>query len=117
MWCPSFRRSGHRSCRRAISPVPGLRPAQFLCLHGASPCSLYAVESLKQVRQCALWNSRTRVANLQLDRVADRFYRHRNLALKCEFESVRDEIQNNLLPHITIDENRLGEWLACDLVD
>ena len=54
--------------------------------------------------------SRTR----ELDAVAARPQRDLDLAVERELEGVREKIQHDLLPHVAVDVDRLGERLAID---
>src|ERR1700742_3786242 len=37
-----------------------------------------------------------------------------DFAFKCGFKRIRQEVEDDLLPHLTIDINRCGQWPAID---
>ncbi len=74
----------------------------------------YALEALEQLRQIGLGDTDARVADAELDALAARSQGHLDLAVERELESVREKIQDDLLPHVAVDVGRLVERLAID---
>jgi hypothetical protein len=82
----------------------------------AAVLALDSVKSLEQPGQFFLGNSHSRVLHAQLHApVAGRFaQRNRNLTFEGVLESVRDQIENDLLPHVAVDKGRRRHRLAID---
>src|ERR1700747_354609 len=74
-----------------------------------------AMETLEHARQFLLGNADPGVANAQFDVIADLLQRNRDRTFEGELESVRNQIEDNLLPHGAVDEHRVGEWRAVQL--
>ena len=80
----------------------------------ARPTVLDAVEALEHAGQVCLGNANAGVGHLQLDAIAAPAQFHRNPALERELEGVRQQVEENLLPHIPIDEHRFRQGIAVD---
>jgi hypothetical protein len=76
------------------------------------PRALDTIEPLKQVGQLGFRDADAAIAHRKLHRILNLSERYYDFTLKGVFECVGDKIQNDLLPHFTIDINRLGEPLA-----
>src|SRR5262249_48839462 len=74
----------------------------------------HALESLEHLRQLDCGDAYSGIANRQLDAVASAPQADLDFALERELESVREKIQNDLLPHVAVDVDRFGERLAID---
>ena len=74
-----------------------------------------AVEALEQPRQLVLRHADAGVRDLEQRRVAvARAARTATLPVERELERVREQVEDDLLPHLAIDETRLAERLAVD---
>ena len=74
-----------------------------------------AMETLEHARQFLLGNADAGIANAQFDVIADLVQRNRDRTFEGELESVRNQIEDNLLPHGAVDEHRVGEGRAVQL--
>jgi hypothetical protein len=72
------------------------------------------VEALEDARQLALGDAGAGVAHREHSLPALGADRDRDLAVESELEGVGDEIEDDLLPHVTVDIDRLGKWRAVD---
>src|SRR5579859_3227333 len=67
------------------------------------------VKAIKQVRNFLRWNSDAGVANPEFCSTAHLRQSYLNLSLECELKRVRNQIQNDLLPHVAI---HVGDFLG-----
>ena len=72
------------------------------------------VETLEHPRQVGLGNTDAGVADTELDAIGVPSQCDRDATLERELEGVRQEIQENLLPHLAIDMDRLWQRIALD---
>src|ERR1700728_2736780 len=70
---------------------------------GAAANVRNAVEAIEQARNFLGRNSNARVAHIEFSRAAHLLQTNLNLTCKCELECVRDQIEDDLLPHVPID--------------
>ncbi len=104
--------------------LAAMQPDQFLnqreadaaAFEAAALRALHAVEALEEPRQFLFGNADAGVAHLDdggpaVGRDADR---DRDLAGKGELEGVREQVQQNLLPHLAIDIDRLRQRRAIE---
>ena len=75
---------------------------------------LDAVEAFEHAGKVGLRNADAGIADTQLDKVAGRSEFDVDLALKCELEGVRQQIQEDLLPHLPIHVDGFGQGIAID---
>src|SRR5262245_17192119 len=75
------------------------------------------MKSLEQTRQLRGRNSGTGIADRDLGGSAIRRRLHfdRDLARKGKLERIGQKIEDDLLPHVPIDEDRLRQWWAGDV--
>src|SRR5262249_28949780 len=71
-----------------------------------------AIEALEKVWQLVLWHADPGVRDAQQRALAVARQAQRNMALERELQRVRKQVENDLLPHLAIDEQRLVECLA-----
>src|SRR5579863_10184454 len=71
-----------------------------------------SIESLEQFGYGFGGDSHSRVPDAKLSRASHSMYTDSNFSIKGELEGVRNQIQNNLLPHITINVYRLAKIVA-----
>ena len=74
----------------------------------------HAMEALEQVRQLLRGNARAGVGHRQLDVLAAHAQRHRDGAFERELERVRQQVEDDLLPHVAIDEDGLAQRRTVD---
>src|SRR5271166_2556003 len=79
---------------------------------GTPAGSLNAVEAFEQVRQLMFSNTNAGISDLQLNGIPDGLQVHRYPACESELKSVGQKIEYNLLPHIAININWLGNGRA-----
>ena len=72
------------------------------------------MEPFEDMHQFLGRDADARVAHSQLNRLIALLQRYFDFAREREFECIREQIQNNLLPHITIDINRLIKACTID---
>ena len=87
-------------------------------LLGAPRLPLDPMKALEQPGQLGRRNADAGVANREFD-LADgrsRPQRHRHLALEGIFERVREQVQNDLLPHVAGDKDRVRQGRAINSV-
>ena len=99
-----------------------MKPDEFL--HKREPDSaaferatlliLDAVKTLEHAWQLSRWNADAGVMNRQLRLVALNTQAKRNFTFKSELESIGNEIEDNLLPHIPVHIDRLWQWRTID---
>ncbi len=75
---------------------------------------LDAVEPLEHARQVRFGNTDAGIRDSQLDAVAGRAQFDRDLAFERELERVREQIQDDLLPHVAIDVDGFAQRIAGD---
>ena len=91
------------------------RQADAGALVGAAARALDAVEALEDVRQLLGGNAGAGVAHRQLDAHCPVLpHGDGDLALERELERVREQVEDDLLPHVAVDVDRLGERRAVD---
>ena len=90
------------------------RQADTAALVTAPARVLHAMEALEHARQLIRRDADTGVADRHLHRRARVADAHRDLAFERELESVRQQIENDLVPHLAIDVDRIGKRLAID---
>ena len=89
------------------------RQADARALVGARARALDAVEALEQARQLVLRDADAGVRDRQLDAVAARRAASRAIAaVERELERVRQQVEDDLLPHVAVDEDRLAQRRA-----
>src|SRR5580658_7993005 len=81
----------------------------------ARMCALDAVEAFEDARQVLLTDADARIRHFELYAVWDLAQAHRDAPFERELERVRQEIQDNLLPHVPVDVECLGERRAVDV--
>lgn len=72
------------------------------------------VEALEDLRQLVAGYPYARVADDKLGVIAVARQRHRNLAIEGELEGVGEEIEDDFLPHVPVDMDRLGKGRTVD---
>src|SRR5436305_8733999 len=87
-------------------------PASLIC---AASHVLHAMEALEQPRHFVLRDPNSGVANAKLRTIGRSAERDFNLTFEGELESIRDEVENNFLPHLAIHIDRLGKRGAIDV--
>ena len=87
------------------------REANSGAFEGSTLLAFDAMKALEQARQLGLWNSNAGVADSQLRAPPIGCDPHidRNFSLEGELEGVRDKIEDDLLPHVAIDIDRLRQ--------
>src|SRR5687767_10547588 len=75
---------------------------------------LYAMKSLEQVWHFFRRNTNTRIPNVKHRQVTVPPDGDRDLALEREFEGVRQQIENDLFPHVAVNVDRLVERWTLD---
>src|SRR6185312_6875020 len=75
---------------------------------------LTAIEPLEEVGHVLLCDATSGIAYLEVSRVAMRVETNRHRAVKGEFESVRQQVEYDLLPHVRIDIDRLRQRRTLD---
>ncbi|GJE41573.1 hypothetical protein AEGHOMDF_0739 [Methylobacterium soli] len=88
------------------------READARALEAAPLRTRHPVEALEQARQLRLGNAGSGVAHRQAGLPVRRFQRHPDPAREGELEGIRDQVEDDLLPHLAVDEDRLGEGRA-----
>jgi hypothetical protein len=84
-------------------------------LIGAAVLAFNAVKPLENARQLSLRNSNTGIADGQRDVRRIAAHRHFDPPLQSELERIGEEIEDDLLPHLSIDIDRLGDRRAVDV--
>src|SRR5262249_27282849 len=69
---------------------------------------LHPVESFEHTRHVRRWNARARVTYRELDAIVHPSKPDGDLAFEGELERVGEKVQDDLLPHVAIDVDRLG---------
>src|SRR5512142_593742 len=82
-----------------------------------APLVLDTMETLEQMRQLFRGNANAGVADDQLRAcaIAGVIYANGDRPFESELEGVGQKIEDNLLPHISIDKHLAGEVLALDV--
>ncbi len=83
---------------------------------GAARRALDAVEALEHARQFVLGNAGAGVLHRQARHAGMFAQRHRHAAVQRELEGVRQQVEDDLFPHVAVDEDRLGQRLQIDRV-
>ncbi len=74
-----------------------------------------AMKPLEKARKLVLRDPRSRVLDRQGDVPAGRLAQpHRDVALEGELEGVREQVEDDLLPHVAVDKDRFVERRAID---
>jgi hypothetical protein len=81
-------------------------------LVGARPHALDAVEALEEARHLLGRHAGAGVLHLQRDTAAGRLQRDLDATVEGELERVRDQVEDDGLPHAVVDEHRLAERRA-----
>jgi hypothetical protein len=102
----------HRTPRRHVATqhlreLVHHRQADARPFLGARAGALYAMESIEDVRQLVLGDSSARVRHLELDVVATSEERDPHPPFEGELQGVRDQVQQDCLPHVRIDQDGL----------
>ena len=98
-----------------LDQIRDQREADAGALVGAAPGALDAMKALEDARQLVLGNARARVAHRQLDpSVSDRAQADPDAALEGELEGIRQQIEQDALPHLRIDEGAFDDGFAFD---
>ena len=84
-------------------------PAAFVA---APPCPVDAPEALKEIGKIAFRDARSGVAYRNLRLLAGGSHTDPDLSVECGFERVRDEIENDLLPHLPVHIHRFWKGWA-----
>ena len=71
-----------------------------------------AIKTFEQARQLMLRHADAGVRDAQQRAVAIARQAQRDAALERELQRIREQVENDLLPHLAIDEQRLVERLA-----
>src|SRR5687768_4877173 len=69
----------------------------FVC---SGACAAHPMKPLEEMRQLGLSNSDSRILNLQFDLIAQLLERKLDATLKGKLEGIREQIENNFLPHL-----------------
>ena len=101
-----------------VSQLLDQREPDASALMRAAVLALDPVKSLEEPRQFLPGNSQSGVSHAQLDAAVVGGLAQRNLDLAFEgvLERVRDQIEDDLLPHVAVNEGRLRQWSAIDQV-
>src|SRR4026208_588198 len=83
------------------------RQANTRSFETASARSFHAVETLEEVWQLVHWNARAGVAHFQVDRLAGVSQRDFDFAVERKLESIREQVEEDLFPHLSIDVDRI----------
>ena len=98
-----------------LDQIRDQREPDARALIGAAPDALDAMKAFEDALQLVLGNAHARVAHRQLDAsVSERAQADPNAALERELEGVRQQIEQDALPHLRIDEGAFGDRLAFD---
>jgi hypothetical protein len=118
-WEPNCDSRADSNCARN-GDIPTVQAHQFL--HEREPdarallrpgaSALDTVKPLEEARQFMLGNTDTGISDYELGHVANSVERDDDFSFECEFEGVRQQIQNDLLPHLTVDEHWLNQFVA-----
>ena len=73
---------------------------------------LDAMKSLEQARHFFSGNAGAAITDAQLDRVAHLQQADGDLAIEGELEGVGEQVEDNLLPHVAVDEYQLADRCA-----
>ena len=73
-----------------------------------------AVEALEDVRQLVCRDARAGVAHREFDVLPTPGQADGDLAREGELEGVREQVEDDLLPHLAVDVDGLGERRAVD---
>ena len=73
-----------------------------------------AMEALEQARHLVGRHADAAVAHAQLDIIAGVAQRHLDAAVEGELQRVRQQVEDDLLVHVVVDEDRLGDAVTGD---
>src|SRR5579871_3750387 len=76
---------------------------------GAAAGIRHSMEPLEQSRYCFRRYADSCISNSKLGEVSGEIQADRNFSIEGKFEGVGDQIQNNLLPHVAINIDRLAQ--------
>src|SRR6185436_17553834 len=79
---------------------------------GARALALNAVETLEDVRQIAFRDPDSGVGDPELHRATYRTKGNLDRAFERELECIGEQVEDDLLPHVAIDVDGVGELLA-----
>ena len=102
-------------CRHAAAQAPEPAPVRCLNLHEFGRGRLRRGGSVRRASATRGRDADAGVAHGELDMRCRLCAADRDLALEGELEGVRDQIEDDLLPHVAIDIGRLGERRAVDV--
>src|SRR5260370_21998597 len=80
-------------------------------------CTLYTMEALEEARQLRFWDANARVSYRKLGVITAPAEGNSDAALESMLEGVGDEVEDNFLPHLRIDVDRLGQRRAVNRQD
>jgi hypothetical protein len=78
----------------------------------ASLAALHPVEALEDVRQLACRYAGARVLDGEIDEAVALRDAHRDSAFEGELEGVRQQVEDDLLPHLPVEKHRSADRLA-----
>src|SRR5262245_13367536 len=79
-----------------------------------APGTGHAMESLEQLRHFLRRNTGAGIPHGEFEVRSRLTQADFDLAVEGKLEGVRNEVEDNLLPHFSIDEGWLGQWQAVD---
>src|SRR5947209_2891619 len=108
--------AAHDARGAAMQPAELLyqREADASALERPGARVLQSMEPLEDPRQLALRDAAAGVVHRQLYVIATPREGHADLAVECELERVRQQVEDDLLPHVPVDIHRLGQGRAVD---
>src|ERR1700688_4060092 len=83
-------------------------------LERAAARAFHAMEPLKDSRKLLDGNSDAGVGDRDLHLLASISHGHGDASGQREFEGIREQVENNLLPHLTVEIDRVVERRAID---
>ena len=108
-------RSSRRSHRRACSRARGRARGQCPSPRGFASSRPRSGGSARRAAGARRRNARSRVLDLQVGAVVARPGADRDLTIERELERVREQVQDDLFPHVAVDEDALAERRAVDV--
>src|ERR1700754_2576842 len=81
-------------------------------LMSARPRAFYAMEAIKQVWQLRVWNADTGVGDTELGVLAAPGHGDSNASIKRMLEGIGEKVEDNFLPHVAINVDRLRKGRA-----
>ena len=83
--------------------------ADARALMGARFCPFYPVKALEQARQLGFRDTNTAVCDRKLCVLANPLQANGDAALEGMFEGVREKVEHDLLPHLPVNVDWLGQ--------